>query len=154
MRNNLLACLFLFFSLNAEGAPIYKWVDEQGATHYSAAPPPNQKAVTVKSTPPPASASDEEAAIEKTRRENALDMQMRRAAQQEARNREETLARNEAEARKQKCMKARQNLGILQAQRRIYKINEKGEKVYWDDAFHDAEIIRMQKEIELNCDAQ
>lgn len=154
MKQYLFAPLFFLFALYANAAPIYKWVDEQGVTHYSAAPPPNQKAVTVISTPPPALASDDEAAIEKNRRENALDLQMRRAAQQEARNREETLARNEAEARKRKCMKARQNLGILQAQGRIYKINEKGEKVYWDDAFHDAEIIRMTKEIELNCDAQ
>lgn len=49
-------CLFFFLSLTAVHtyADVYKWVDDQGQTHYSAQAPANQEAQLIKAPPPPA----------------------------------------------------------------------------------------------------
>lgn len=50
-------CLFLvlLIGVTAVSADVYKWVDQQGETHYSQSPPPqNQKAELIKAPPPPA----------------------------------------------------------------------------------------------------
>lgn len=50
-------CLFLFLSSMALAgyADVYKWVDENGQTHYSQTAPENQNAEMIKAPPPPAS---------------------------------------------------------------------------------------------------
>jgi type IV secretory pathway VirB10-like protein len=49
-------CLFFFFSSVAlsSSADVYKWVDENGQTHYSEKAPADQKAEMIKAPPPPA----------------------------------------------------------------------------------------------------
>lgn len=49
-------CLFFFLSsvTLAGYADVYKWVDENGRTHYSQTAPENQKAEMIKTPPPPA----------------------------------------------------------------------------------------------------
>jgi uncharacterized protein DUF4124 len=50
-------CLFLFLSSMTltSYADVYKWVDENGRTHYSQTAPENQNAEMIKAPPPPAS---------------------------------------------------------------------------------------------------
>jgi uncharacterized protein DUF4124 len=54
-------CLFFFFSLMTltSYADVYKWVDENGQTHYSQTAPENQNAEMIKAPPPPASLPEE-----------------------------------------------------------------------------------------------
>jgi len=49
-------CLFLFLSLPVTlvNADVYKWVDEEGQTHYSQQAPIGQKTELLKAPPPPA----------------------------------------------------------------------------------------------------
>ena len=42
------ASLLLLFSSSLLAAPVYKWVDARGVTHFSAEPPVNQKAESIK----------------------------------------------------------------------------------------------------------
>lgn len=50
-------CLFLFLSTASMFvvADVYKWVDEEGQTHYSQQAPVGQKTELIKAPPPPAS---------------------------------------------------------------------------------------------------
>lgn len=57
-----------------------------------------------------------------------------------------------AVARKRACIEAQQNLHALQMNRPVYYINEKGERVFLDDAAHKAEIERQLQLIQENCD--
>jgi hypothetical protein len=48
---------------------------------------------------------------------------------------------------------AQQNLHSLLMERPVYYIDEKGERVFLDDASHKAEIARMRELIKEHCDS-
>lgn len=54
-------CLFFFLAAVPAlvSADVYKWVDEQGQTHYSQTPPMEQQAEMIKAPPPPARLPEE-----------------------------------------------------------------------------------------------
>jgi hypothetical protein len=147
MNIKLSALLLFFLATVAEAGSIYKWVDEQGVTHYSAASPTNKKAEQVKTQAAPPVVENEggDASMKNWAAKEKMKEYKQRRDQQEA------AQVKEAEERKNRCSIAKQQLGKLMQQGRIYKLNENGEKVYWDDDFHDAEIIRMKREVESNC---
>ena len=147
MNIKLSALLLLLLATAAEAGSIYKWVDDQGVTHYSAASPTDKKAEQVKTQPaPPVGESEGGDGSMKNwaAKEKAKEYKQRRDQREAAQLKEE-------EDKKNRCSIAKQQLGKLMHQGRIYKLNENGEKVYWDDDFHDAEIVRMKKEVESNC---
>ncbi|MBI5892031.1 MAG: DUF4124 domain-containing protein [Nitrosomonadales bacterium] len=139
--------LLTFFTTNTGTAAVFKWVDEQGVTHYSAAPPANRKGEQVKTQPAPAvpEETNEQSSMKNWAATEELRASKNRREQQEA---AETQEKSE---RMQKCTLARQRLDILLKQGRIYKLNEAGEKVFYDDDFHDAETVRMKEAVRKYC---
>jgi hypothetical protein len=53
---------------------------------------------------------------------------------------------------KWRCILARQNLHLLEMQRPVYYIDERGERVYLDDQVRAAEMEWMRAEIAEYCD--
>ncbi len=49
-------------------------------------------------------------------------------------------------------MRARQNLYVLQQQRPVYFLNEKGEEVFLDDKVRAAQIESAKEQIDAYCD--
>jgi hypothetical protein len=144
----LLGVQLFFLALAAEGASIYKWVDENGVTQYSATPPASQKAQQIQTQPaPPAANADSGMTHQKGWQEIEQELAERKAAQ----TRDEAKTRNDALGKQQKCIRARQTLDTLLKQGPKYRLNEKGEKVFWDDKFLDSEIERNKKEVDENC---
>lgn len=146
MRICLALSLFLFAGA-AAGDPIFKWVDEQGVTHYSAGNPKNQKAQQVKVQP--ASRAMENATQQSSLRtweatESMKKNKQRREQQEEADN-------ELKEEKANRCDSARQRLGVLQDQIPVYSRNKKGEREYWDDNTREDEIRKTKEEISSNC---
>lgn len=157
MARKILVLVLLFLVVASLAAGIYKWVDEKGVTHYSDAPPSTRKAreLDIPSTPRDGAQSQGPAA--KSWQEQELEFRQRHAARLEAERRQEqqdALNKRLALARKQRCIIAQQNLHVLQMQRAVYSLNEKGERVFLDDETRASEIARMKKEIETFCDPQ
>lgn len=154
MHKKMLVLVLPLLALATMGATIYRWVDENGVTHYSETPPQHKaQEIQVEPTPPVGPQSGTPAA--KSWQEQELEFQKRHAERQEATRKQEeqeAATRREALARKQRCLIARQNLHTLQMQRAVYSINEKGERVFLDDAARSAEIARMKKEVESFCE--
>ena len=147
LRITLTGVLLLLFTMTAEGSTIYKWVDEYGVTQYSETSPSHQKAIEIITKPSyPAAATDDSQATTLQK----IDLDKIQRARQEA---AEAKEKYDALDRKQKCNLANQYLNQLSRQGRIYRINEKGEKEYMDDNFHDSEIERTKKYVEMNCDS-
>jgi len=69
------------------------------------------------------------------------------------RQRKQAAAIEQAAARKRICIMAQQNLHALLMQRPVYYIDEKGERMFLDDASHKAEIERMRELITQYCDS-
>jgi len=151
------------------GATLYKWVDERGVTHYSETPPAKQKAQEIRIQPPPASGAETveppqapaapgveggKAAPPKTWQEKAAEAQKRREGAEKKEEEERALAQEMAQERKKRCLAAQDNLHALQTARPVYWINERGERVYFDDAKRAAEIARAKLEIRSYCDPE
>lgn len=155
-RKHFQLFLILFFVMLTVGASVYKWVDEQGVTHYSETPPPaERKAKKIEVKPPsPASGAEGGGGEGKSWQQKEQEFQKRQAEREEARRQQEaadTAARREAKIKEERCAAAKQNLDTLQIRRPVYWTNEKGERVYVDDRVRAVEIARMKKEIETFC---
>jgi hypothetical protein len=136
-----------FIATIAKAETIFKWVDEQGVTHYSAGTPPSKNAQQLKTQPAPTASeggSRQSSVREWEGNENVKNYKRRREQQEEADNR-----RKEEQARR--CADTRERLDLFQREGRLYKYNDKGEKEYWEDDARAAEVKRMKEELGRNC---
>lgn len=138
---------------HADPGTVYKWTDKEGNVHYTdCPPPPGCKAEVIESQATPSAADVEQA---RQRLEKLLtEQEQATAVRQEERlerQRQQAAAIEQAAARKGMCIMARQNLHALLMERPVYYIDEKGERVFLDDASHKAEIERMRELIKEHC---
>lgn len=135
------------------GGTIYKWTDKEGNVHFTdCPPPPGCKAETVLVQPTP---SEQQIRQAQEKLDKLLEEQLGSAAAREQQRleleRQQVAALQVAVARKRACVMAQQNLHNLLMNRPVYYIDEKGERVYLDDAAHKAEIERQRQLIRENC---
>lgn len=120
-------------------AGMYKWVDEQGAVHYSQTPPPDRTAQELAPPPPPPKPVEPEAGADAT--DTAPGESAPEGRPQEAEN-----------ARKmrfqQNCTAARKNLQLYQTARRIM---DGGQLVILTDEEKTKRIEKAKEQIERYC---
>jgi hypothetical protein len=138
---------------HADPGTVYKWTDKEGNVHYTdCPPPPGCKAEVIESQAAPSAADVEQA---RQRLEKLLTEQEQATAVRQGelleRQRQQAAAIEQAAARKRMCIMAQQNLHSLLMERPVYYIDEKGERVFLDDASHKAEIERMRELIKEHC---
>ena len=148
MKKSLLVviCLGALLSMVAQ-AEIYKWKDANGVVRYSDIPPPaNVQVESMQGKKKPAPGQQkpaepaEEAAPAAVSKTNGTDEAKRKEKLKEA----ETLVK------KENCDKAKSNLEAL-SQPGAYRLNEKGERVEFDEAGIAKEKEIAKKDIERNC---
>jgi len=137
----------------AAGGTIYKWTDKEGNVHFTdCPPPPGCTAETILVQPEP---SEEQVRQAQEKLEKLLEQQQESAAARRLEHleleRQQVAAMQVAVARKRACVMAQQNLHNLLMNRPVYFINEKGERVFLDDATHKAEIEHQRQLIRDNC---
>ena len=151
-----LACALAAVAMAGAEGTIYKWVDKEGNVHYTDCPPPPGCESEAVAPPPAPSAAEVEAAQE--RLESVLAEQEQAAAAREQdrleQERQRLRAMQLAVIKKQKCIEARQNLHVLELQVPVYYIDEKGERVFIDDALRKSEMGLLRQQIEDNCLAE
>lgn len=143
MRHMILTgSLMLALSATAMASQVYKWVDAQGVTHFSAQPPQGQPATAINtSAPPPRQAPAEPApSVEELLdpEQAAIDKKVK-----------EQVAAQEAE-RKQYCASARTNLAQLENNPRL-RIEDEGEVRRIDENERQERIAELKKSIAENC---
>jgi hypothetical protein len=149
----ILLASFVLLALPA-AADMYKWVDEKGVTHYSESPPPEgtqSKKLELSTTPPNAPAAKAESAEDWKARE--IEFRRRRLQKENAEETEKTQGEHSAAARKGRCVEARRRLDLLGAGRPLYRVNEKGERVYMEEPERATQAARWQKEVGQYCDS-
>ena len=154
-----LYCVCIAMLVNALIAPVacaatYKWVDGAGVTHYGEKPPPGVKAqeLNIRAAPAPgASGKGPESPGGRTAQDLEREFQQRRVERLERESKEaEENARTGAEARK-KCAYARYRYDLLNSGRPVYRLDQKGERVFMEDKTRETEIERMKKMIASTC---
>lgn len=140
-------------------AGLNKWVDADGKVHYSDQPPPaNAKATTLRS---PSSAKDSATesgaaassapAAPKTIAEREAELKKAQQAKKEAAD-NAAQERAEADAKKDSCAAARQNLHTLQEGARIMEIGASGERTYLSDEGRRQRMDKARQDISTYCD--
>lgn len=142
----LVAALGLALAAPA-AAVVYKWVDANGRVVYSDLPPPaSVRSETLKDVPPPANPN---AAKELEDQEFARKQAEKK--RQEAATAAEK-ARVETEQKRDMCATARGQLAMLLDPRQpVFRFNDKGERVGFDDQMRREEIERTQRLIRDSC---
>ncbi len=137
----LIAVSILCASSLAVAGKIYKWVDEQGNTHYSQQPPNNRSTqMNIPSSPSrstPATSSNRKEATQKLLDAIATE----RAAKTEAKDKSE----KKAERLKTNCSNARKRVASLEMGGRRFDVTEQGERRYLDDAEVKKRLAAAQK---------
>jgi hypothetical protein len=154
----LALALALVVATSAADAAIYKWVDDKGVTHYSEQPPPGKKKpepVPIRSQPAPAASQGPQGTSDrKTWQQQEAEFQQRRVDQEMQRKKRETRDQSDAAARLRRCVLARQNLYGLEQKVPVYRINEKGERVFFDDKERQQALERMREVVAEDCDSK
>jgi hypothetical protein len=140
-----------FVCASAHGGEIFKWVDEEGNVHYSQDPPMNKSSrsmnIKVPKTPAASEDSDAQTASPADTTQQAADED--KAADQKAR--QEAAAKKQEEAQKKNCQIAMKRLATITAGGRLYEVDEKGERHYWDDQTLQAKKVEAQKDVDQWC---
>lgn len=127
---------------------IYKWVDEEGVTHYSQQPPPSGDAARVGVDRPP----DEE--IERERQEME-ETGERLDARREERREAEQQARKEAgerEEREERCADLRSSLKKLTENRRLLVPDGEGDVRRMGEEERQERVAERRRQIEEECE--
>ncbi len=134
--------IFLSFSINAA---MYKWVDEDGNTHYSQSAPVDN--TDVEEIEPP-SKVDTESAANKVKNENETADKLRddRITKKE----EKLKAEEDAIAEKQKCEQARKRLASYQRNRVNLKNSDGSNRVISEEE-RQSEIAKSKENIKTFC---
>ena len=139
------ALILLVVAFSAQAQPLYKWVDEKGVTQYSQSPPPEgakgAAKLEFKVPPQPPGFMDDWKTKEM--------MSKQKKAKEEVAG--EKTRQHEAVGRRDRCHDATERLDLYRAQIPVYRMNEKGERVYMDDSDRPAAIARAQADVEKYC---
>ncbi|MEP1214282.1 MAG: DUF4124 domain-containing protein [Marinobacter sp.] len=144
----LLLLLWLLVTLVAQ-AGTYRWVDENGQTHFSDRPPVNTVAdeVSLKAAAP----SADKAASERKRRVNEFLEQSER--ERAERNRAEAEQQAEAAQYEARCQALRARLKFLKSVSGIYRLNNEGERVFVDDQENERLRREFRAKVQNECDS-
>ena len=146
MMRRVFLMLALALAAATAAAQIYKWVDEKGVTHYSESPPPDKKATKVETGPaaPAPTFVPDWKQKEIDSRNSAIE---RRQADEAARRKGEY----DDAVRKDRCLRAQRDLQVFEAQRPVYRVNERGEKVFMEDSARPAALQEARRSVEAFC---
>jgi Domain of unknown function (DUF4124) len=127
-------------------AQVYKWVDERGVTHYGERPPQGGKAQEVEQhLPNPGPAPGK--ADQPNWKEKDLEFRSRRIETEQA----EAKRKQREDAQRQACNQARDQLGQMKLARRLYRLDDKGERVFQSDEERSASIARQEQLVVQRC---
>ena len=137
-------------SLSAESA-IYKWVDRNGKTHFSDAPPDTgAQEITPERGPSDVDVRDARDRLERTLRRLKRKEEIKNERRAKERQRK-AAAQQQAARDKGRCTRLQRDLHVLQQQRPVYSINEKGEQIYLDDETRKMQIEQLKEMISTYC---
>ncbi len=137
-------------------AEIYKWVDQQGVTHYSEKPPANGKVKKIQLKSESAADMTEKSAVEKpTNNRSRLEKQQKllralsddRQQEKEQRQKAERMAKQ----RIRNCAMSKDNLRRYESSSAVYKVDDQGKRIMLPSSERDKSIQRARAEVNKWC---
>lgn len=136
----------------AQAASVYKWVDEDGNVHYSQDPQHRSaKEMKVQTSPASESAEDASTEAEDTQSTSKSKGDDDTAKQEQAKKQQQEQAATQAEQKKKNCQIAMKRRATIAAGGRLYEVDEKGERHYWNDAEREAKLAEAEQQVADWC---
>ncbi|PIE41408.1 MAG: glycosyltransferase [Gammaproteobacteria bacterium] len=135
-------------SVQTLAAKYYKWVDENGTTHYTAQPPASGEGEVIKVKT--GASSDKEAAMKRLEERRAKLQQQTMQQNSPAAEDAETSKRN-AEITRKNCEIYQKNLKTMQEHSRIRITDENGEPKVLPEEERQQKINEAEEYIQKNC---
>ncbi len=153
MRAVILLAGILTFSVmsNLSAEVIYKWVDGEDITHFSAQPPAGVNAVRTSITTQHTNQQALQARTKATAERNEA-IATRKKQEKEQTAEKKAQAKDDRQVRAENCEKAKTRLLTYNTARRLYKPLENGEREYLTDEELDSERTAAQKLVNDWCD--
>lgn len=130
---------------------VYKWVDEDGNVHYGDRPTADSERMDIVSRPTdPAAVSarrDKAAVVEP----EASPAEEQAAAPEEEKRPTRAERNQQRQEKAEQCAEARERLQRHLVARRMYRVDENGERVYYDDAEIQAAKEKAQQKVDEFC---
>ena len=140
----LTGSLLMAMSLPSMAAQVYKWVDSNGVTHFSAQPPEDQSATSISTTIKPPKSGGSVAPLPK------LDSQLEAEQQKATDDKVKREVAEQESKRKQYCSDLRENLSQLRLNPRV-RVEENGEIRRLSAEERQARITEAEKNLQENC---
>lgn len=145
MRRTTYFALLSGLALAAHAGEIYRWVDQNGVTHFSQSPPSggNYQRVTPHTTPATAAP-----AVDALRKRDAADSAATSAAEQSR----QAALKLKADTL-ERCAKARERINFLEEHppNRLYKKGPDGQETRFTEEDHAAEMKKAKDEEAQTC---
>ena len=128
---------------------VYKWVDKNGDVHYGAQKPNSGgqemrvktgKSANTEEEPETAESTDEG---DPDSKEDTVKVSNEKEAQ--------AVEKKNAEIRKRNCSVAKKRLSSITAGGRLYEVNDKGERSYWDNATRASKKTQAEAQVAEWC---
>ena len=142
----MLTISLLLFSLSVH-AKLYKWIDEEGQTHYGERPPNRQEAQSIAPPPPRASSAGDSSERIQALRSKILD----KAADNEKKSEEIKKQKSENELQHKYCDQLRQRLRIRQENPRIRTQRDDGSIIFLDEKTTLKQKLELEQKIAKDC---
>lgn len=146
------ACSLMLVSGVAAAADIYKWKDADGKIRYSDMPPAGKTAYEKLSGSKPASATAAAAPEAKTEKGAAGGGAGKdKAGAESPQGKSDQAQQDEKKVRDENCAIAKANAQSYKQGGRLYKTNEKGERLYLDEKEIAASLEKANKDVDYWC---
>jgi hypothetical protein len=146
-----LALIPLALGQMSHATPFYKWVDEQGATHYTQTPPPQKQVrkIDINAHVP----SDSASAIKNLNTQTKADLKADIANEKTADKAKIAAATDAARREKNapQCKQLKTNRALLQSGRRLRESDAKGESSYLTEPQKATQIEQANTQLQKNC---
>jgi len=141
------ALLALALAALPAAAALYKWTDENGRTVYGDTPPPGVKVEKINAAAPP---DNPNAVREMASKDAGFKARQKERADDDAKAEK---AQADAKAKLERCAQLRGNIQTMRSSAAVYRFNEKGEKVYFEEADRQKSIADSEKQLrDLECE--
>lgn len=132
----------------AANAGVYKWVDEEGRTHFGDRPPASAKPSEVRVDSAPSAAVDSGT---RSRQQKVSDFLQQRQEEREAQQKIKAEAEAKAAKQAELCRSLRARLKHLESISTFYNLNDKGERVFVSEAENTRIRQDFKKKVRKTC---
>ena len=137
--------LLLLFVAGSASAAMYKWVDEDGNTHYTQSPPPGDVQAETIAPPPDVNTKQAVEKLQQQQEKAGEFEKQRQEAAEEQRKKDEEISR-----KKSNCEMARKRLASYE-QPRVKFVQEDGTRVRATEEERQEQIKKSQEMIDEFC---